>query len=133
MDDPSRLRRRNRGVAEKEPAVTTAALEAVAQRADSGLMIKTLDWGGRKWKGVRDIGDEVSLCDAIGCYGLLLLSLNSRQISMVGRESWWEGMTIDVALQDLQQFPRVYPVAVAAYVMAFAREATSNRERRKKG
>ena len=71
MDDPSRLRRRSREVAEKEPAVTTAALEAVAQRADSGLMMETLDWGGRKWKGVRDIGDEVSLCDAITSYWVL--------------------------------------------------------------
>ena len=49
---------------------------------------------------------------------------------MVGIESSWgrlEGMTIDV-LSRFALDSRVYPVAAAAYVMAFAREARSNRE-----
>ena len=42
-------------------------------------------------------------------------------------------MTIDVlSLKISHQISRVYPVAVAAYVMAFAREARSNRERNKR-
>ena len=58
---------------------------------------------------------------------------------MVGREGWWEGMTIDVALHlfKICNNSRVYPVAVAAYVIAFCtrskkQEARSKKQEKKK-
>ena len=58
----------------------------------------------------------------------------------VGRSRWWGERELSKGYDDRcalsQDFAikisRVYPVAVAAYVMAFAREARSNRERNKR-
>ena len=59
MDDLGVLRRPSRRVAEM-PTVSTKALEAVAQRADSGMMMKM--WlgeveGGREREREREIGE----------------------------------------------------------------------------
>lgn len=59
MDDTGLLKMLGRRVVEEEePIVSTRALEAVAQRADSGLMMTTwLERGEsrKRWKGERDI------------------------------------------------------------------------------